>query len=64
MMGSAIHAKLSSIVDANQLHRFYPPLALHALASRLNACVNFRDLAARCVILLLLPIHLQGLMCY
>jgi hypothetical protein len=47
-MFGPIHAKLSSVVAANQLQRFYPPQALQALASRLDARVNFRDLAARC----------------
>uniref|UniRef100_A0A383VTZ6 VWFA domain-containing protein n=2 Tax=Tetradesmus obliquus TaxID=3088 RepID=A0A383VTZ6_TETOB len=46
-MAGAIHAKLSSVVAANQLQRFYPPQALQALAGRLDARVNFRDLAAR-----------------
>jgi Tfp pilus assembly protein PilN len=52
-MVGAIHAKLSSVVAANQLQRFYPPQALQALASRLDGRVNFRDLAARCAVLLL-----------
>jgi hypothetical protein len=47
-MVGAILAKLSSVVAANQLQRFYPPQALQALASRLDGRVNFRDLAARC----------------
>jgi hypothetical protein len=49
-MVGAIHAKLASVVAANQLQRFYPPQALQALASRLDGRVNFRDLAARCVL--------------
>jgi hypothetical protein len=49
-MLNAIHAKLSSVVAANQLQRFYQPQALQALASRLDARVNFRDLAARCTV--------------
>lgn len=46
-MTGAIHAKLAQIVAANQLQRFYPPQALQAVAARLDARVNFRDLAAR-----------------
>ncbi|WIA39813.1 hypothetical protein OEZ86_005866 [Tetradesmus obliquus] len=46
-MAGAIHAKLAQIVAANQLQRFYPPQALQAVAARLDARVNFRDLAAR-----------------
>ncbi|KAF6254656.1 hypothetical protein COO60DRAFT_296043 [Scenedesmus sp. NREL 46B-D3] len=46
-MAGQIHAKLSQIVAANQLQRFYPPQALQAVAARLDARVNFRDLAAR-----------------
>ena len=46
MLGS-INAKLSQIVSANQLQRFYPPQALQALASRLDSRVNFRELASR-----------------
>jgi hypothetical protein len=51
-MAGAIHAKLSQIVAANQLQRFYPPQSLQAVAARLDARVNFRDLAARCGALL------------
>jgi hypothetical protein len=52
-MVGVIHAKLSSVVTAKQLQRFYPPQALQALASRLDGRINFRDLAARCANLLL-----------
>ncbi len=42
-----IAAKLQSIVDVNQLQRFYPPGKVQALAAQVAQTVNFDELAAR-----------------
>ena len=46
-MAGVIATKLQQIVTANRLERFYPLHTLPALAARLDARVNFADLAAR-----------------
>lgn len=63
MLGS-IQAKLSQIVAANQLQRFYPPQTVSALASRLDSRVNFRDLAARWSMPVELALDLAALALY
>jgi len=63
-LATAIHNKLSSIVAANQLQRFYPAQALGALSSRLDSRVNFRDLAARWSMPLELALDLAALALY
>lgn len=42
-----ILAKLQSIVQVNQLHRFYQPQQLQTLAQRVEQTVDFNALAAR-----------------
>lgn len=46
-MAAEVHAKLSKIVSARQLHAFYSPDRLATLAERVASNVDFHTLAAR-----------------
>eukprot|EP00879_Flechtneria_rotunda_P000381 GHRR01000473.1.p2 GENE.GHRR01000473.1~~GHRR01000473.1.p2 ORF type:complete len:470 (+),score=208.18 GHRR01000473.1:347-1756(+) len=63
-MAGSILTKLQTIVNVNQLHRFYSPPALQALAQKLDSRVNFRDLAARWRMPVELALDLSALALY